>query len=187
MVVQPLPYMAQSQGTILPHLFLGGFRQLLGCGFLVQTCSDPDWRQKSPSQQRQRPHSRGRGQDKDRSQPAVPSANRSPVLRSAWSPPQNKVFGSLLAALQKQDKAALTPELQRLLEKQQANSPKLLTKSLHQTTTKQGSARKDLQRLREDRVFLWDAYLEQIVVMMRTQLEEKDKALRDSSPKRRCW
>ena len=178
---RPLPCMAQSQGTVLPHLLFGSFRQLLGCGLLVQAWASPGLatqvafkalilevvaktrtvrdQVKGGGGSKGKLPFKGSGKGKGKDQQAVGLASL-PVADYQFDnslgtsqDPQHKVLGSLLAGLQKQDKAALTPELQRLLEEQQqANSSKLLTKSLHKATTKQGSARKDLQRLRGDRV-----------------------------------
>ena len=105
-----------------------------------------------------------------------------PPNASAADEGTGKTLETLLAALYKQDKSALTPELQRLLEEQRLSSSKQMTKALHQATTKQGQARKTLQKLRDERVaFLssWDLYLERLVKLLKQQTEEKERALTD--------
>ena len=107
-------------------------------------------------------------------------------ISTATEDSSNKVLENLLSALHKQDKATLSPELVKLLEEQKLASAKNMTKALHQATTRQGTARKTLQKLREDRmVFLssWDQYMEQLVSMLKTQTAEKEKTLKEFQTK----
>ena len=120
--------------------------------------------------------------------PPPPSITSSSVKMEPGQPSNvqedgnQKMLEVLFAALHKQDKTTLTPELQRLLEEQRLSSAKQLTKSLHQATSKQGAARKSLQKLRDERVaFLssWDQYLERLVALLKQQTAEKEKTLAD--------
>ena len=79
------------------------------------------------------------------------------------------------------------PELQKLMDEQRTASSKRRAKALHQANSRQGVARRELHRLREERYqFLsqWDSYLEQLVTLLKKQTEEKDS--RTIRPKKRA-
>ena len=152
-------------------------------------------RQKDSGQNDQRPaaKAKGKGKGKDLSDrlaaalPAAPMApNAPPPPRPAEAAPAatdgeaQKALDCLLAVLAKQDRAQLPAEVQKMIGETQAQDAKRLTKALHQQTSKQGSARKELAKLREDRLAFagqWQLYLEGLVAMLDTQLTARDATL----------
>ena len=143
----------------------------------------------------QRPTPKGAGKGKqpelaDRLAGAVPQAPTAAALPPAPRPGEQpstsgegeaqRTLDALLSALSRQDRGQLPPEVQRLMGETQASDAKRLTRALHQQTTKQGTARKDLAKLRDDRLAFmsqWQQYLEKLVELLTTQLTARDATL----------
>ena len=119
--------------------------------------------------------------------PALPKSNQEVTIVQQTE--DKKLLDSLIAQLTTSG-VELTPEMESLVKQYRSESVKLQGKQLHQLVAKQTQARRELSRIKEDRgAFekMWSDYLDHLVVLVQTQVDERQVVLSKFDASEEAW
>ena len=88
------------------------------------------------------------------------------------------------------NRSVIPPDTMELLDRLQAESTQNAAKALHRAVAAQASARRELDKIKTQRVqYLdqWASYIESVVKLLSTQMEEQDKVLEEFASKEAQW